>query len=130
MILSPNGFKSLLQTNIVEAVFTRRNVKAGWSGTRRILCTLDKNLLLSLAGRMALNYNPPKYPPAYNASAYNLVVVWDLFWQDWRAIPTDSLSVVSVIPCHTKKQQDEFWKYFSDFLQQLTPPQKENFMNA
>jgi hypothetical protein len=130
MVLSAAGLRSLLQKNIVEGVFPRRNIKEGWRPTRRIFCTLDRNLLQSLAGRLTFNFTPPTHPPPYHAQSYNLCVVYDLFWQDWRAIPLDNLQIVSVIPTHTKKQQDEFWKYFSEFLQQLTPQQKERFMNT
>jgi hypothetical protein len=129
MKLSADGFRQLLQSNVVEGVFTRRHEKPGWRATRRILCTLDKNLLTSLAGRVALNFANPTQPPPYPAKAYNLVVVWDLFWQDWRAIPVDALSVVTVIPSHTKAQQNSFWEYFGAYLVKLTPQQKEAFMN-
>lgn len=129
MNISPLGLRSLLQKNIAEIVFARRHEKPGWQPTRRIFCTLDRNLLLSLPGRMTLNFNPPTHPPPYDAKSKNLLVVWDIFMQDWRAISLDSANVVTVIPCHTKKQQEEFWKYFSDFIQQLTPQMKQTFMN-
>ena len=130
MRLSPIGFTQLLQQNVVEAHFTRRHMKAGWAPTRRMLCTLDKHLLNSMAGRVALNFNNPVHPPAYSTQAYNLVTVYDLFWQDWRNVPAETLDVVSVIPSHTKPQQDAFWAYFSAFLAKLTPQDKESFMNT
>jgi len=130
MRLSPTGFMQLLQGNVVEAQFVRRHEKAGWRHTRRILCTLDKNLLNSLAGRVALNFANPTMPPPYPARAYNLIVVWDLFWQDWRAIGGEALDVVTVIPSHTKKEQEIFWTYFSTFLSNLTPQDKKAFMNS
>lgn len=130
MRLSALGFKQLLQQNVVEAHFTRRIPKAGWRATRRMLCTLDKNLLNSMAGRVALNFNNPVHPPAYPVQAYNLTTVYDLFWQDWRNVPAETLDVVSVIPSHTKPQQDAFWAYFSTFLARLTPQDKEAFMNT
>lgn len=129
MIVSAGGLRQLLQRNVVEAVFVRRHSKPGWQDTRRILCTLDRQFLLSLPGRMTLHFTPPTQPPPYVAQAYNLMVVWDIFMQAWRAIPLDNLQVVSAIPSHTKKQQDEFWKYFSEFLKTLTADQKQRFMN-
>lgn len=130
MKVSALGFKQLLQSNVVEAAFVRRHEKAGWKPTRRILCTLDRNLLSSMAGRVALNFNNPTHPPPYPAQAYNLVVVYDLMWQDWRAVPAETLDVVTVIPSHTKAQQDQFWAYFSAFLSKLTPQNKMAFMNT
>ncbi len=129
MIISAGGLRQLLKQNIAEVVFPRRHEKAGWRGTRRMFCTLDRNLLQSLPGRMTLNFTPPTHPPPYPAQAYNLLVVWDIFSQDWRAIPLDNLQVVTVIPSHTRKQQEEFWKYFSEFLKTLTSQQKQAFMN-
>ena len=128
MKLSRDGLQRLLQENAVELMFIRRHEKVGWPIGRRMLCTLDKNLLLSLPGRMSLKFRPAVHPPPYPAKAYGLLVVWDVFWQDYRAIPVDSVSVVSVIPTHTKKAQDEWWAYFSEFLGRLTPQQKEQFM--
>jgi len=129
MFLSYSGLKSLLQQNIVEALFRRRHYKPGYGPNRRIWCTLDRNFLLSLNARLTFNFNPPTHPPPYNAQGYNLLVVWDLMWQDWRAIALDSIDVVSVIPCHTKKQQEEFWQYFNASIKDMTPSQKDQFSN-
>ena len=130
MRVSAIGFQQLLQQNVVEAHFVRRHKKAGWKPTRRMLCTLDRNLLNSMAGRVALNFTNPVYPPPYPAKAYNLVVVWDLFWQNWRAVPAETLDIVTVIPTHTAKQQEFFWAYFSQFLAKLSAQDKQAFMNT
>jgi len=130
MRLSPIGFQQLLQQNVVECAFIRRHQKKGWQPHRRMLCTLDKNLLNSLPGRISLNFTNPVYPPPYPAAAHKLVVVWDLFWQDWRAVPMESIDVVTVIPSHTKGQQNVFWAYFSTFLSKLSPQDKKAFMNT
>lgn len=129
MRLSYGGFQSLLNTSVVECGFTRRVLKDGWNPFRRMLCTLDRKLLLSLPGRMALNFTPPVFSPAYNAKQYNLIVVWDILWQDWRAIPFDAVEVISVLPTKTKKDVDKFWVYFANFLQNMTPSEKQTFMN-
>lgn len=130
MIISAQGLKQLLQSNVAELSFIRRHEKYGWPAGRRMLCTLDRNLLLSLPGRMTLNFKVPSHPPAYPAEAYNLVCVFDLFWQNWRMIPTETTNIVTVIPSHTKKQQDEFWKYFSASLQYMSAQDKEKFMKT
>ena len=130
MRLSAPGFKALLMLNVVECAFIRRHKKAGWQPHRRMLCTLDRNLLNSLPGRVSLNFTNPIHPPPYPASAHNLVVTWDLFWQDWRAVPVESVDVVSVMPSHTKGEQNVFWAYFSAFLTRLSPQDKKAFMNT
>jgi hypothetical protein len=128
MRLSRVGVQQLLNDSVVELGFTRRHEKAGWPMGRRMFCTLNKRITLSLPGRMSLNFRPPTHPPAYPAYAYGLVCVWDIFWQDWRMVPLETMNIISVIPTRTKKEQEQFWAYFSEFLARLTPPQKEAFM--
>lgn len=130
MRISRTGFIQLLQQNVVEAAFIRRHDKKGWQPHRRILCTLDRNLLNSLPGRVSLNFTNPVYPPPYPTAAYNLVTTWDIMWQDWRNVPVESLDIVTVIPSHTKGQQNVFWAYFSAFLSKLSPQDKKAFMNT
>jgi hypothetical protein len=128
--LSYVGLRQLLNSHVVELVFTRRHLKMGYSIGRRMLCTLDKNLLNSLPGKITLNFRMPTQPPAYNAKAYNLIVVWDLFWQDYRAIPVDAVNVVSAIPSRTKKEQEEYWKYHVMRFQNMSAKDKERYMNS
>tara|TARA_R110000822_G_scaffold285247_2_gene406608 strand:- start:2253 stop:2648 length:396 start_codon:yes stop_codon:yes gene_type:complete len=130
MKLSTEGLMALMQQNVVELAFTRRHAKAGWPMGRRMLCTLDRNLLLSLPGRMTLNFKVPSSPPPYIAAQYGLVTTFDLFWQDWRNIPVAATAVVSAIPSHTKQQQDEFWAYFSSRFQEMNAQDKISFMKT
>ena len=128
MKLSPDGLQAMMQKSVVELVFTRRHVKDGWPMGRRMLCTLDRKLLQSLPGRMTLNFRVPSHPPPYVAKAYNLVVTWDIFWQDYRAIPVDSVQVVSFFPTHNKKEQDKFWAYFTARFQNMSAQDKIDYM--
>lgn len=130
MKLSYNGLMTLMQNHVVELLFIRRHEKEGWPIGRRMLCTLDRNLLKSLAGRVTLNFRAPTHPPPYVARAYNLVVTWDIFWQDWRAIPVDSVVVVAFFPTHNKKDQDKFWAYFEARFHQMSAQDKVAFMKA
>ena len=130
MNLSVDGFRRLCETHVVEALFTRRHEKAGWPWGRRILCTLDRNLLLSLPGRVTLNFYVPTHPPAYIAKAFNLVVTWDIMWQAWRAIPVESLNIISALPTHTKADQGKFWTLFAARLAVMTPQEKMEFMKS
>jgi hypothetical protein len=92
-----------------------------------MLCTLDNRLLNSAEGRVALNFRPARHAPAYNPRQYNLLVVWDLFMQDYRAINMDNCELIKAIKT---TPPDEWWKYFNEDLSKLTPQQKLQFMQT
>lgn len=110
--LSSGGLRLLLQKHVVELKFLRRHEKLGWSDSRRMLCTNCYSFLNSLAGKITLKFNPPVFPPAYDAKAYNLVCAFDCLFLDYRMIPAESVVIVSAIPVHDKKDQDKFWTWF------------------
>ena len=114
----------LLQENVLELKFIRRRPKPGASPTRRMLCTNARMLLDSAEAREALHYTPSRQPPKFNPRAKNLVIVWDIFMQDYRTVNVDSCDVISQIPAN-----DEFWKYFNEVLYKMTPEQKLTFMS-
>jgi len=120
----------LLNNSVVEIKFKRRKFKPGWSMNRRMLCTNNGQLLNSVPGRIALNFKPPTRPPPYNASAHNLVIAWDLFWQQYRAISLDYNDVVSALPVVTEDDRIQFWQYFNGVLQEMSSSQKTSFMNS
>lgn len=70
-----------------------------WYGRKRrvMLCTLDVTLLGSLLGRDILHYREPigigdPMPP-------NIIQVWDIVWQDWRAVDfSRPVEVHAIIP--------------------------------
>lgn len=130
--LSRDGLKTLLQTHVVELSFVRRHEKFGVRGqnphVRRMLCTLDGNLLQSLPGRFTLNYQIPINPPAYNPIEKNVVFCWDILWQDWRAIPVEYVIVITAIPVHTQKDQEKFWTLFEGFFAKMSAADKLRFM--
>jgi hypothetical protein len=128
--LSRDGLKQLLQTHVVEIFFVRRNEKMGFPPTRRMLTTLDKNLLLSLPGRFTLNYQVPTHPPAYNPVQHNVIFTWDIIWQSWRAIPVEWVRVLNAMPTHTQKDQEKFWKFFEGYLAKMSPMDKLRFMKS
>lgn len=130
MELSYQGLKKLLETHIVELTFARRNPKIGWPMNRRMLCTTSRLILDSLAGRMALNFRNPVNPPPYDAEEHELVIAWDILWQDFRAIPQETAFVINAIPVKNKKQVDDFWLYFDKALKPMTTQQKVKFMKT
>ena len=123
MKLSLGGLSSLLKSNAAEIRFRRR--RAGPGPFRRMLCTNDLKLLMSISGKVALNYRRPTGYPPYNPNHYNLLCVWDIFMQDFRMVPVDAVEVISVIPT---SPPDEFWNYFNERLSKMNAFEKMSFM--
>ena len=119
----PN-LKNLLSQNVCEIVFARRRPKPDKPPVRRMLCTLDDNILNSTNGRLSLNYKPPGGAMPYNPETKNLLLVWDIFMQDWRMVNMDACDLVNTIP------ENEFWNYFNTTLLQMTPQQKMTYMDS
>jgi hypothetical protein len=91
-----------------------------------MFATNDGLLLNSAAGKTALNFRVPTGRLKFNPLQKNLVVTWDIFMQDYRLVPAESVEVVSVVPT---TPPDEFWKYFSDVLSKMTATDKQLFMD-
>lgn len=94
--------------------------------TRRMLATNDTVLLNSAAGRVALNFRPAPGRLKFNPQQKGLVLTWDVFMQDYRLVPADSVEVVSVIPTTPPEQ---FWQYFSEVLSKMSVSDKKVFMD-
>jgi hypothetical protein len=116
--------KTVVQNNVAEIKFFRRRPKPGFSLTRRMLCTNSFPLLNSAEGRFTLNFRPTTKPPKFNPTQKNLLIVWDIFMQDYRCVNAAACNLIATIPANK-----EFWKYFSSKLLRLTPQQKIAFMN-
>jgi len=125
--ISVGALGALLTKNAVEIKFRRRRKKQGWSPIRRMLATNDLKLLNSPPGHITLNYKMPTHPPAFNVAAKNLVLAWDILYQDWRLISCEDCNVISVIPTDPPAK---WWEYFTKNIQYMTPAQKEAFCNA
>jgi len=119
-----SGLKTLLAENVCEVVFSRRRPRPNRPLTRRMLCTLDANILNSVNGRLSLNYRPPAGPAPYNPESKNLLLVWDIFMQDWRNVNMDDCDVVQTIP------EANFWQYFNETLLPMSPQQKLSYMDT
>lgn len=126
MKLSLDGLKKLCNVNLVELRFTRRLKFTNLPPTRRMLATLDAELLNSALGKQILNFRPPTQSAPYNAASKNLLTVWDLLYQDWRNVPVENVFVVSAVPT---KPQEKFWEYFDKVIGKMTAAQKANFMS-
>lgn len=126
MGLSTSGLRQLLESNVVELKFQRRNPSPGRALSRRMLCSLNLNILNSDIGQKIFNFKPPSGRKAYSFESYNLISVFDMFMQDWRAIPAESVNIIQVIPCDPPLK---FWEYFDEILSKMSAQQKAQFMD-
>lgn len=91
-----------------------------------MLCTNSFTLLNSQNGRLTLNFRPTARFQDYDPAVKNLIIVWDIFMQNYRQINcTNGVELIRTIPAN-----EEFWKYFTENLQTLTPQEKLNFQNT
>ena len=116
--------RALLEKNVLELKFIRRNLRPDRPPTRRMLCTNNKQILQSEPGRKLLNYQDPIKPrPDFNPKIKNIVIGWDILVQDFRCISVDDCNILAMI-----ETEEEFWKYYNDVLYPMTPKQKTAFM--
>ena len=128
MKVGASTLRVLLENNVLEIKFKRRNAKQGAPSTRRMLCTNSPIILHSEAGRQTLHYRPAPGPVKYNPASKNLVIAWDIFKQDYRAISVDNCELISRMP--VSGDGSDFWEYFNSSIHPMTPGQKENFFNV
>jgi len=128
MRLGRTALWMLLKTNACELRFHRRIEKPGFGDYRRMLCTNDQKLLQSAPGKRAFNYHPPTGRLKYDPAAKNLVIAFDIFWQNWRAINCNDVEVIAVIK--TSPDPTPFWDYFYKRLINMSAAQKARFMNT
>lgn len=129
MAVAWSWMESQLKTNVLEVRFTRRIPKKNWAKTRRMICTKSAALLDSEWGANHFYYDRPKCQLPYNAQQKNLAIGFDPMRagmrdsycgnEGWRAIPCESVNVLSVIPLRTDEQIELFHKYWFDFMTEL-----------
>ena len=124
MITTLENLQTLLKENVCELIIVRRRPRAGKSAARRMLCTLDQDILNSTNGRLSLNFKPAGQPLPYNAVSKNLLPVWDILMQDWRKVNLNSCDIVKTI------KRNEFWEYFNKTLMTMSPQEKITYMNV
>ena len=119
--------KSLLISNICEVVFVRRRPERAPNRPeiRRMLCSNCMNVLNSQNGIRSLNFHFPRTGRRLDESKHNIVVVWDIFMQDYRNVSMDMCYLRQTIP-----GDDTFWKYYNNVLLKMSPAQKQQFMDS
>lgn len=120
-------FKRLVTRNVCEIFFIRRRPERapGRPLFRQMLCTICGEILRSENGIRNLNFQPPKGPPQIDERFHNIVVVWDIFMQDWRNVSMENCHIIQTIPGN-----DEFWKYYNDVIMHLSPQEKLRYMDG
>lgn len=116
---------NILLNNVCEIRFTRKIPVTGKPPTRRMWCTKSYNLLTSTNGTVSLNYRAPKQAKVVNESLDNILVVWDVFMQDYRTINMNDCELLQQVPA-----DDSFWQYFNENLYPMSAAQKAVFMNS
>ena len=132
MFVSRGALNDILRKNVCEVKFLRKRYKKDKPLYRRILCTLAiENFLNTPRGIDVLHFRlPPKLPiirpgMTYNPAEYNnLLVVWDIFYQDWRVINVRNANLIWSIPAN-----NEFWNYFDEVISKMSAEQKLQFMD-
>jgi RecB family endonuclease NucS len=89
-----------------------------------MICTKSYDILNSVNGRTTLNYRPPSGPVQVNEARDNLIVVWDILMQNYRAISMTSCDLIQDIAAN------DFWEYFNENIYPMSPAQKFSFMNS
>lgn len=128
MFISRESLKALARNSICEIKFKRRRPVAGKSLYRRMLCTSNQVILRSFDGRFTLNYRPtypiPYKNRAYDPDKYNLVILWDILKQDYRAINMSYCNLIAKIPANK-----QFWEYFTKEIYPKSIAEKDAWMN-
>jgi hypothetical protein len=128
MKVGASTLRVLLENNVLEIKFKRRRPKPGAPATRRMLCTNSPVILKSDAGRQTLHYKPTSGTPKYSPASKNIVIAWDIFKQDYRAISVDNCELISQMP--VSGDGSDFWEYFNSTIHPMTTEQKQSFFNV
>ena len=122
MKIALTTLSTLLQSNVLEIKFARRNPKPGSAVSRRMFCTNSTTLLNSSDGRRVLGFTPTNKTLPFNPATKNLVIAWDLFKQEYRMINADNCELISTIPA-----DDDFWLYYYEHIGNMTAGEKSQF---
>lgn len=130
-VVGRTELKRLTENNVCEIIFVRRRPERAPDRPeiRRMLCTNSLDIFThtenGLNGKNVLNFHFPYTARRVDEVKHNLVVVWDIFMQDYRNVSMENCHVRQIIP-----DDDTFWKYYNDALMNMSPQQKQNFMDS
>lgn len=130
MAIAKTLFDNILQNNVCEFKWVRRNPKTGANFTRRALGTANMDVLNSEIGRGVFGFQVPRFQHPYSRSQYNLCGYYDIFRLDWRNAACESVVMVKVFPATNPTAINEWWKTFKDDVLPLNAQQKIQFMDS
>lgn len=116
----------MLNSSVCEIIFVRRRPERAPHRPefRRMLCTNSMEILNSVNGKLSLNFRFPSGPKKVDEVKHNLIVVWDIFMQDYRNVSMDDCYLMQEI------KADKFWDYFNKVLYPMSASQKQVFMDS
>lgn len=125
MLVTLTSLRPILQNAACEIKFFRRRPKLGKPPFRRMLCTNAQGILNSIDGRITLNYRPTSGSLKFDPIQKNLIIVWDIFMQDYRCVNCDSCDLITTIPAG-----EAFWNYFKQNIMRMSTSQKVMYMES
>lgn len=128
-----NDFAALLGSHVLEAKFVRHRFKPGFPPTRRAFITNSPNILNSAKGKIILGftgYGSGIVGLGFNPAHKDLILAWDIMWQSFRLFGAEYSQIITKIPVTNDKEVADFWNYFENNIQPMTPEQKLQFMNS
>lgn len=129
MAINRATFEQILKNNVVEFKNVRRHPKTGASISRRWFATNSPNVLNTEFGAQVFRFRPPTKPRPYNPRDYNLIFVWDIFRQDYRAVACESVQMIQVFPVTDEKKVNTFWVYVRDNILTMNKLQRQRFFD-
>ena len=130
MAINRATFEQILRDNVIECKNVRRHEKTGAPLSRRWFITNSPNILNTKFGKGVFNYRPPTNPRPYNPRNYNLIFVWDIFKQDYRAIACESVRMIKIFPATNPEKVEEFWIHVRDQILTMSKAERTRFFNT
>lgn len=114
-----------LANNVCEIFFIRRRPERAPHRPefRRMVCSNCSEVLNSENGIRSLNFRRPRGPKKLDERFHNIVVVWDIFMQDYRNVSMEYCYIVQTIP------PEGFWEYYNKVLYPMSPSEKMHYMD-
>jgi len=115
----------LLANNVCEIFFMRRRPERAPRRPehRRMICSNCIEILNSENGTRSLNFRRPEGPKKIDERFHNVVVVWDIFMQDYRNVSMERCYIVQTIP------PENFWEYYNNVLYTMSANEKMQYMD-
>jgi hypothetical protein len=115
----------LVSQNVCEIFFLRRRPERspGRPIFRKMLCSNSMEILRSENGIRSLNFRLPNGPKQINEVYHDIVVVWDIFMQDYRNVSMENCYLIQTIP------PEGFWDYYNKVLYVMSANEKMQYMD-